>query len=693
MRYCSKSLFQRTLKNGEIQRREWLLYSETKGSVFCVPCLLFGRSGEMNAFTGEGFRDWKNSKARIEAHENSDFHKTNVSHFKARAVVHGRVDQRLIKQLDEEIVYWKKILYRVIAIIKSLAIRGLPFRGNSERIGDPHNGNFLGTVELLAEFDPFLSEHLKLYAHPGSGNTSYLSKTIYEEIILLIQNKVLQQISSEVQSAKYFSIIVDSTPDIAHVDQLTVIIRYVRDNGEIVERFLEFLPNIGHKAKDIEDALLKSLENNGLDIMNCRGQSYDNASNMSGIYSGLQTRIKTINPLADYVPCAAHSLNLVGSCAVESVTEAVDFFSTLQELYNFFTISTHRWEILVQRTSLRVKSLSQTRWSARHDACYALEKEWSAIIGALEFIAESRDEKPTTRSEATGLQRKLQHLETAILVIVWNVILDRFNAASKKLQESQADLSSVVQIYSSLALFLQDMRERQFSEYEEKAKALSGVHDYYRYDTRRKKTRRLQPDESRVNERTPSSGQENFRTNVYYPILDTLSVQLAGRKSAYEKLYENFNFFDDLSEIDTNELKNLANKLVSKYPDDLEETLGNECIHLHYQLKDSLANEEDVRSAQKICNVLHSRSLREVYPNVDIALRIFLSIPATNCSGERSFSTLKRVKTYLRASMGQDRLNALALLSIEAQLVQEINYDDIIDVFARTKARKKKFSN
>lgn len=47
------------------------------------------------------------------------------------------------------------------------------------------------------------------------------------------------------QSAKYFGVIVDSTPDNAHVDQLTIIIRYVRDNGEIVERFLEFLPNTG----------------------------------------------------------------------------------------------------------------------------------------------------------------------------------------------------------------------------------------------------------------------------------------------------------------------------------------------------------------------------------------------------------------------------------------------------------------
>lgn len=106
-------------------------------------------------------------------------------------------------------------------------------------------------------------------------------------------------------------------------------------------------------------------------------------------------------------------------------------------------------------------------------------------------------------------------------------------------------------------------------------------------------TRKIQPDNSRVNERPPFSGPENFRTNVYYSILDTLSVQLAGRKSAYETLYQHFNFFDDLCEIDTNELKNVANKLVNKYPDYLEETLGNECIHFQYQLKDSLAKIED----------------------------------------------------------------------------------------------------
>ena len=64
-------------------------------------------------------------------------------------------------------------------------------------------------------------------------------------------------------------------------------------------------------------------------------------------------------------------------------------------------------------------------------ACYALEKEWSVILDALCFIAENTEEKPNTRTEAVGLQKKLKHLETAILLIVQDAILNCFTAASK----------------------------------------------------------------------------------------------------------------------------------------------------------------------------------------------------------------------------------------------------------------------
>ena len=94
-------------------------------------------------------------------------------------------------------------------------------------------------------------------------------------------------------------------------------------------------------------------------------------------------------------------------------------------------------------------------------------------------------------------------------------------------------------------------------------------------------------------------------------------------------------------------------------------------------------------SLLSLSTFLRNQSLSNVYPNLDIALRIALSTPATNCSGERSFSCLKRVKNYQRSSLSQEKMNSLALLYIEAEIMNTINYDDIINDFAIKKARKK----
>jgi len=67
------------------------------------------------------------------------------------------------------------------------------------------------------------------------------------------------------------------------------------------------------------------LDDVGLKIGDCRGQSYDNAANMAGMYMGLQARIKAMNLLAHFVQCAAHLLNLVGACAAECCVNAVFF--------------------------------------------------------------------------------------------------------------------------------------------------------------------------------------------------------------------------------------------------------------------------------------------------------------------------------------------------------------------------------
>ena len=77
-----------------------------------------------------------------------------------------------------------------------------------------------------------------------------------------------------------------------------------------------------------------------------------------------------------------------------------------------------------------------------------------------------------------------------------------------------------------------------------------------------------------------------------------------------------------------------------------------------------------------------------VKQNVEVALRIYLVMMVSNCSGERSFSKLNLIKDRLRSSMKQERLVHLSLMSIESDILRELNYDDLINTFAASKARK-----
>ncbi|CAI6377485.1 unnamed protein product [Macrosiphum euphorbiae] len=74
------------------------------------------------------------------------------------------------------------------------------------------------------------------------------------------------------------------------------------------------------------------------------------------------------------------------------------------------------------------------------------------------------------------------------------------------------------------------------------------------------------------------------------------------------------------------------------------------------------------------------------YPMISKLLQIFITLPVSTATGERSFSTLRRLKTYLRNSSGQIRLNGLALLNIHRDINVDIN--DVLDELAKKSIRK-----
>lgn len=80
------------------------------------------------------------------------------------------------------------------------------------------------------------------------------------------------------------------------------------------------------------------------------------------------------------------------------------------------------------------------------------------------------------------------------------------------------------------------------------------------------------------------------------------------------------------------------------------------------------------------------------FPNISIAYRILFTVPVTVASAERSFSNLKLLKNYLRSTMSQERLNGLATICIEKDLLDKVNIDTIINDFASKNSRRKGFT-
>jgi len=127
---------------------------------------------------------------------------------------------------------------------------------------------------------------------------------------------------------------------------------------------------------------------------------------------------------------------------------------------------------------------------------------------------------------------------------------------------------------------------------------------------------------------------------------------------------------------------------------DLEPTLSSELQFLASLLRSEFTEARKENESPELWMyrlVMGNITLRNSVPNIVILLSIFLSLMMTNCSGERSFSVLKRVKNYLRSTMAQQRLTDLSLLCIEHELLDALDIDEIISDFATLKARKRDF--
>ena len=136
------------------------------------------------------------------------------------------IDIEHLQLIEQEENYWELILERLIELVRVFGMQNMSLRGTCEELYTHNNGNFLKFIEYLALFDPLMSEHLRKVKNKET-HVDYLGKYIQNELIQLLSNTIQQQILTSVRAEKYFSIILDCTPAVSHVEQMTIIVRFV----------------------------------------------------------------------------------------------------------------------------------------------------------------------------------------------------------------------------------------------------------------------------------------------------------------------------------------------------------------------------------------------------------------------------------------------------------------------------------
>ena len=386
---------------------------------------------------------------------------------------------------------------------------------------------------------------------------------------------------------------------------------------------------------------------------------------MSGHIRGVQSRIKESYPNATYVHCKAHSLNLAigSSCKVKPVQ---NMFDTAQKLLQFITASPKRLQVYMDNASKyalpKVKHFCPTRWSARAESVSSIMHCFKPISESLEVL--EADDDSSVRTTATALINAITRTDFLICLFIADGVLQLTTGLSDALQAVDCDLVRASDHAKSIVTLLQIKRDdNTYQKLWTSACQLGEVHDVVPSApriARRQQHRANTPAESPF---------EYWRLNVFLPFIDHLISQLVDRLlKPLPRMKAQLilpKFVNSLGTADWEDIKKEYGPLLpSPLTVDAELELWK-----HHVSREQLHS--DVKSTVK--------NTAEFFPNLHAITRVFLTMPVSSAAVERSFSALRRLKTYMRSTMSDDRLTGLALMHTHKDL--QIDSNKVLEKF------------
>ena len=210
---------------------------------------------------------------------------------------------------------------------------------------------------------------MKDHFNTAPKNATYMSKTIQNELIVVVGDWIRKKIIEQVKEAQFYTILANEVADVSNTEQLSLVLRFVDGMGGIKEMFTGFI-----QCKDITGAalavsILSTIESYGLNPQFIRGQGYDGTGNMAGHIRGTASRIQAQVPLATYVHCFSHKLNLaiVNACQVQAIRITMGIISKVAFFFQNLPKRQGALENKIENTEQpnrkqKLLDLCKTRW-------------------------------------------------------------------------------------------------------------------------------------------------------------------------------------------------------------------------------------------------------------------------------------------------------------------------------------------
>jgi hypothetical protein len=669
---------------------EWHANGREGGAAFCHVCreshlrgLLTSAKAEAT-FSQTGYVNWKNGPKNFTKHECSEAHRLMV--YKLSSLVRQEnVHSRLNIQADVQRKENSSNLLTIMSSLQYLTRQGLATRGHEDNAS-----NFHQLLMLRCQDKPQLREWL-------SKKMSWTSHSIQEEIIESMGVTVMREIASQLQAQPFYSILADETSDISRKEQLVFCVRTVTDDLVAEEDVLGLHTLSRCDAETILTTIKDILLRYNLSLNKCRGACFDGAATFSGQTKGVGIRLQEMERRIITSHCHMHCVNLAVQETVKEVPLLRNFMTLVGDLINFIRDSPKRLEIVQKvATSLEcpqahVRPLCPTRFTVKYRALEGMDKQLSVLKEALFEIEHGADNRDM-RSRASGFQNKIEKFEFHFGLVLSLRLFELTDRLSKQLQKKETSLGEGLHLVNHTIQELSALRTGdKFCEIWQAA--IVRAKEMGAGDPKLRKRQTAAPQRFQTSTPYIFTTAEEFYRVQYFETFDRVISCMRERivckevpvLSAIESLLSSAWNGEPLSQEE-------LSVVTLHYGDDLDAyRLSAQLQCLENLRKGTPDNNNDQhKNVGHIISCIGACSVKTMIPQVVLMCKLYLLHPSTTATPERTFSKLRMLKSYLRSTMTQHRLNALLMLFIYKNKVDKMDLKKLVNDFVNSGDSKRR---